>query len=130
MNVSSIANSALPASATSASELAATRATGSQRKPFTAAAMRSADPAEQRAAVASQFEAILVRQLLSKTMTSMLGNGGESSSGPAASVYGDMITDTFAQQLTSGQGLGLGHMLEKQLAPRSVTASASTPAGK
>ncbi|MGH7947344.1 MAG: hypothetical protein ACREF9_20415, partial [Opitutaceae bacterium] len=37
------------------------------------AALRNAGPGEQRAAVAAQFEAILVRQLLGKTMTSMLG---------------------------------------------------------
>ena len=79
---------------------------------FTAAAMRHAAPAEQRAAVAKQFEAILVRQLLGKTMNSMLG--GESG-GVAGSVYGDMLADTISQQLTAErqhavaprQGLGL-----------------------
>lgn len=81
---------------------------------LTGAALRHAGPAEQRAAVASQFEAIFVRQLLGKTITSMLGDG-KSVSG---SVYGDMMTDVFAQQLTAGSGLGLARMLEKQLAPR------------
>ena len=46
-----------------------------------------------------------MRQLLGKTMTSMLG--GEQG-GVAGSVYGDMLADTMAQQLSAGQGFGLG----------------------
>lgn len=82
---------------------------------FNAAAVRNATPAAQRAAVAAQFEAILVRQLLGKTMNSMLG-GAES--GAAGSVYGDMLADTMAQQLTAGRGLGLSRYIEQQLTPR------------
>jgi Rod binding domain-containing protein len=83
------------------------------------AALRSASPAEQRTAVASQFEAILVRQLLGKTMSKMMGSGDST----AGSVYGDMITDTLAQSLTAGQGLGIGRMIEQQLAPRAPAAA-------
>jgi peptidoglycan hydrolase FlgJ len=79
------------------------------------AALRNASPTEQRAAVAAQFEAILVRQLLGKTMTSMLGGAD---SGAAGSIYGDMLADTMSQQLTTGSGLGFGRFLEKQLTPR------------
>jgi Rod binding domain-containing protein len=86
------------------------------------AALRNANPAEQRAAVASQFEAIFVRQLLGKTMTSMLGSGG----GAMAGVYGDLMTDAFAQQLTAGSGLGLARLLEKQLTPRQPANPAPT----
>ena len=35
----------------------------------------------------------------------------------AGSVYGDMMTDSLAQNLTAGQGLGLGRMIEQQLTP-------------
>src|SRR5215217_5381443 len=77
-------------------------------RPLSGKALRNASPAEQRKEVSAQFEAILVRQLLGPTMTSMLGKDG----GAASNVYGDMLTDTFAQQLTRGGGLGLGHMLE------------------
>jgi len=70
--------------------------------------------AADRKRVSQQFEAILVRQLLGKTMTKMLG----SEESTAGSVYGDMLTDTLATQLTLGPGLGLGRMLERQLAPR------------
>ncbi|HYD82596.1 MAG TPA: hypothetical protein VEA63_01060 [Opitutus sp.] len=82
-------------------------------KPLTGSALRNASPEVQRKEVAAQFEAILVRQLLKPTMTSMVG-----SEGAATSVYGDLITETFATQLTRGQGLGLGRMLEQQLTPR------------
>jgi Rod binding domain-containing protein len=78
------------------------------------AALRRAAPAEQRAAVGAQFEAILVRQLLGKTLTSMVGGEG----GVSGSVYGDMLADTISQQLTAGPGLGLGRFLERQLAPK------------
>src|SRR5581483_11849993 len=77
---------------------------------LTGAALRNASPTEQRAAVAAQFEAILVRQLLSKTMNSMVSGSGD---GVAGSVYGDMLADTVSQQLTAGGGLGLGRILEQ-----------------
>lgn len=77
--------------------------------------------AADRKKVAQQFEAILVRQLLGKTMTSMLGSGAGGAS-TAGSVYGDMMTDSLAQQLTAGPGLGLGRMIEQQLTPRGLRA--------
>jgi Rod binding domain-containing protein len=115
MNVAAITNPSSPASVARLTDLAGSRSAAGPRKPITSASMRSADPAEQRSAVASQFEAIIVRQLLGKTMSSMLGS---EKSGPAANVYGDMLTDAFSQQLTAGSGFGLGRMLEKQLTPR------------
>jgi Rod binding domain-containing protein len=82
---------------------------------FNPAALKNATPDAQRKAVAAQFEAVLVRQLLGKTMNSMLGG---SEGGVAGSVYGDMLSDTLAQQLTAGRGLGLGRFIEQQLTPR------------
>ena len=102
---------------------ALTPATHAHAPHLSGAALRAAAPAEQRAAVAAQFEAILVRQLLGQTMTKMLGSG----EGAAASVYGDMLTDTLATQLSSGPGLGLSRMIEQQLTPRG--APAAPPAG-
>ena len=92
-------------------------------QPLSSKALRNASPAEQRKEVAAQFEAILVRQLLAPTMTSMLGEGGA-----ASNVYGDMLTDTFAQQLTRGGGMGLSQMLQKQLSPRAPLADFNSPA--
>lgn len=78
------------------------------------AALHAASPAAQRAAVATQFEAILVRQLLGPVLTKLLNQG----EGPAAGVYGDLLTDALANQLTAGPGLGLGRVIERQLEPR------------
>ncbi|HEX2853424.1 MAG TPA: hypothetical protein VHO24_09310 [Opitutaceae bacterium] len=79
--------------------------TADRRAPATAA---------DRKKVAAQFEAVLVRQLLSQSVGSMLG-GGDAVSG---TIYGDMMTDALAQKLTAGPGLGLGRFIEKQLTPR------------
>ena len=126
MNIAAIAN---PSSATVQTDLL-TNAERARAAHLHGAALRNASPAEKRAAVGAQFEAIFVRQMLGKTMTSRLGSGSGSGSGEsgggAAGVYGDMLTDTLAQQLTAGRGLGIGRMIEKQLAPRGVPAA---PAG-
>jgi len=82
----------------------------------------TAEEAAQRKKVAGQFEAILVRQLLSKSVGSMLGGDDV-----AGSVYGDMMTDTLAQNLTAGPGLGLGRIIEQQLTPRGPAAAATPP---
>jgi flagellar protein FlgJ len=79
------------------------------------------DPAAIKKA-ASQFEAIILRQLLAPSIEPMMAGslgGGQSSGG---SVYGYMLTDTLANSLAQGGGLGLAHMLEKQLTPRGVAA--------
>jgi Rod binding domain-containing protein len=88
---------------------------------LTGGALRTASEAEQRAAVGAQFEAIFVRQLLGKTMTSMMGSGNSTAGG----IYGDLITDTLAKSLTAGPGLGIGHLIEQQLTPRGVHAAAT-----
>lgn len=64
---------------------------------------------------ASQFEAIILRQLLAPTIEPVMsgGMGGGQSSG--GGVYGYMMTDVLANSLAQGGGLGWGHMLEKQL---------------
>lgn len=88
-------------------------------------APNSPEAAAQRKKAAAQFEAILVRQLLSKSVGSMLGGTGGNS--VAGSVYGDMMTDALAQNLTAGQGLGLGRMIEQQLTPPAAKTAAGQP---
>lgn len=121
MNVAALQLSAARSADPVSDHIAAHAANG---KPLSGKALRNASPAEQRKEVSAQFEAILVRQLLGPTMTSMLGKDG----GAASNVYGDMLTDTFAQQLTRGGGLGLSHMLEKQLTPRAPRANLNSSA--
>jgi Rod binding domain-containing protein len=117
MNISALTSPTSPASQTAL----LTEAEHARAAHLKGAALRTASPAEQRAAVGAQFEAILVRQLLGKTMTSMMGAGDNA----AGSVYGDLITDTLAQNLTAGKGLGLGRMIEQQMKPRGVPAIAT-----
>lgn len=118
MNVSALTSSAAAEPAARVAEL--TEAARAKAAKLSGSALRNAGPAEQRAAVAAQFESIMVRQLLGKTMTAMLGG---SEGGVSGSIYGDMLADTISQQLTAGRGLGLGRFLEKQLAPRGVPAA-------
>ncbi len=120
MNVSSI-NSSNPATLPDVQNVQPlTRSQRARASHLSGEALRNASPAEQRAAVASQFEAVLVRQMLGKTLTSMLGKDDNA----ATSVYGDLLTDTFSKQLTAGSGLGLASVIEKQMTPRAPIASA------
>ena len=78
-------------------------------------------PAEQRKAVAGQFEAIMLRQLLGNSLGSMMG--GDDS--PAGSVYGYMVTDVFASKLAAGGGMGLAKVIAQQLTPRGEAPAAA-----
>lgn len=81
------------------------------------------DPAEQRAAVAGQFEAILLRQFLQESVGSMMG--GKSGDGGGGGVYGFMLTDTLADKLSQGRGMGIAPMIAKQLTPRGISDDAA-----
>lgn len=64
---------------------------------------------EQAAEVSRQFEAILMRQFLSESMKPLLEGG------PSGQVYGYLVTDSLAETMTKGGGLGLSHILQAQL---------------
>lgn len=55
------------------------------------------------------FEAILLRQFLSESMGPMLQGG------PSGQVFGYMVTDSLANSISEGGGLGLSHVLQSQL---------------
>lgn len=86
-------------------------------------ALRHLPEADQVGAVASQFEAVLLRQFLQESVGKLMGGD---QGGPAGNVYGYLLTDTLAAQIAEGGGLGLGRVLEHQLAPRAP--GAVTPA--
>src|SRR5438067_1794885 len=89
------------------------------------------NPEEQRAAVAGQFEAILMRQFLQESIGSMMGgdkSGG--GSGGGGGVYSYMLTDTLADKLTQGRGMGIAPMIAKQLTPRGAVTSPANPEAK
>lgn len=86
------------------------------------------DPAAERAGVASQFEAILVRQFMQESIGSMMGGGaggkGASQAG-GGSMYSYMLVDSLAQKLTEGRGLGLAPIIARQLTPRGAASGVS-----
>ena len=85
-----------------------------------AAAMGSADrlkkmpQAQQVKAVAGQFEAIMLRQLLEDSVSKVMGGD---KGGPTGNVYGYMMTDVLANKLSEAGGMGLSKLLEQQLSP-------------
>jgi Rod binding domain-containing protein len=113
MDVSAI-SSTNPAAAALAAAMPSRASGGSQPSPVTAA---------QRHKAAQQFEAILVRQMLSQSVGSMMGGEGHT----AGLMYGDLMTNVLAQNLTEGKGLGLGKMIETQLTPRAAPKVAGPP---
>ena len=64
---------------------------------------------EDAKTVSQQFESILLRQFLSESMKSLLENG------PSGQVYGYMLTDSLADSISKGGGLGLCSVLQAQL---------------
>lgn len=86
-----------PSVSLDAGELRPANASGTVKK--------ASDPKE----VARQFEAILVRQMLSESMKSMLEHGKD------GQVYGYYVTEALADGITKGGGLGLRSILETQL---------------
>jgi len=84
-------------------------------------ALRNLPQAEQVKAAAGQFEAIILRQLLTESVGKIMGQG------PSANTYGFMLTDVLANKLTEGGGLGISGMLAQQLTPRASLAEATAP---
>jgi peptidoglycan hydrolase FlgJ len=119
MNVSSIN------SAAEARRVFATEAGGGP-------ASSSARPSSQQVRAASrQFEAIILRQLLTPAIEPLMSHGiGGKSEGNAGGggVYGYLVTDVLANSLSQGGGLGLSRMLEKQLSPKSAPSAAQAAA--
>ena len=72
------------------------------------AASNNHDP-KKIAKVSRQFEAILLRQFLSESMKPLLQGG------PSGQVYGYMLTDSLANEISEGGGLGLAHVIQAQL---------------
>lgn len=88
-------------------------------RPAGASAGRKADEIKR---AAGQFEAIILRHLLTPTIEPLMsgGMGGAGSSG--GGVYGYMLTDVLATSLGTAGGLGLSKMLTQQLTPRGAPA--------
>jgi peptidoglycan hydrolase FlgJ len=75
------------------------------------AAKSDNDPAKI-AKVSRQFESILLRQFLGESMKPLLQGG------PSGQVYGYMLTDSLANEISEGGGLGLAHVIQAQLSQK------------
>lgn len=72
---------------------------------------RSSNKDDAKLAEASrQFEGVLVRQILSESMKSMLQDGA------SGQVYGYYLNDTISDSITKGGGLGLASVFQAQIA--------------
>jgi peptidoglycan hydrolase FlgJ len=95
-------------------------------------AAKSAQPnKEQIRAAARQFEAIILRQLLSPAIEPLMSNGlgtKAAGQGGGGGVYGYLATDALANSLSQGSGLGLAKILEKQLTPKGTASAAQAAA--
>jgi len=91
-------------------------------------ASRGAGRADDVSRAAGQFEAIILRQLLSPTIEPLMSGGLGGAGGSGGGVYGYLLTDVLANSLGAAGGLGLSKMLTQQLTPRGVAPAAETPA--
>ncbi|HEX3728780.1 MAG TPA: flagellar biosynthesis protein FlgJ [Opitutaceae bacterium] len=107
------------------SAISSLASTGELPGSFSLRGLQNKSPEAQRTAVAGQFEAILLRQFLSKSVGSMMG--GENSA--QGSIYGYLLTDTLAQSMAAGGGLGMAKIIEQQLSPRGQPAAAAAAKG-
>jgi len=126
MNVSSI-NSATDARRLLAGEMAAAGSgagTASTKAELTPAQQQ----ARQAAGAAKQFEAIILRQLLSPAIEPLMNNGLGGGSNAGGGVYGYMLTDVLAGSLSQAGGLGLSKMLQQQLTPSGAAAAKAAAA--
>lgn len=72
-------------------------------------AVATQDDDARLGAASQQFEAILLRQFLSESMKPLLEGG------PSGQVYGYLLTDTLADSLSKGGGMGLSSVIQAQL---------------
>lgn len=72
--------------------------------------------------VASQFEAIILRQLLAPSIEPVMSGGLDGGQSTGGSIYGYMLTDTLANSMAQGGGFGLSRVIEKQFTPHGAKA--------
>lgn len=65
-----------------------------------------------------QFEGMIVRQILQEGLKPLLATP-PGSGAAGAGVYDYMLTDTLANAVSGGNAMGISHLLQAQLAPRS-----------
>ncbi len=89
-------------------------------KPGAAAA---AQDAKKIADSARQFEAMMVRQVLSETFKPAPAAKGQAM--PGSDIYQSFMTDTVADNISKGGSLGISNLLQSQLTPAKASHAAS-----
>ncbi len=79
----------------------------------TLAANKNVSDSQKINEVSRQFEAVLMRQILSDIRKPILDKSGGDPT--AAGIYNDMINNQMAQSIEQGGGLGLANSLSTQL---------------
>lgn len=72
---------------------------------------------------ARQFEAMMVRQVLSETFKPSPTAKGQGM--PGGDIYQGFMTDTVADNISKGGSLGISHLLQSQLTPAKAAHSVS-----
>ena len=83
--------------------------------------MAGDSPKAQAKVVSQQFESVLLKQFLDKSVGSMMGSGAGSD------VYGYMLTDALSQSLAKGGGLGLSSIAGAAARPERQAAGGRVP---
>lgn len=78
---------------------------------------------------ATQFEAIMLRQILKDSMKPMF-NGFLQGDTPGKDIYQQMMIDGLADTLARNKALGLADELARQITPMALPDGAVTPTGK
>lgn len=78
------------------------------------AADKRLSEAQKIGEVARQFEAVLLRQILSEAQKKIFHSTADPDS-MAGGIYRDMMTDQLAEKISSSGSFGLARVLERQL---------------
>lgn len=81
------------------------------------AASKSVKPEEKAAAVATQFESVMVKQYLKQALKPLF-KGVLNEDGGAAGMYKHFFTDAMAESIARGGGFGLSSVLQAQLSKK------------
>ncbi len=81
------------------------------------AASKTVKPEEKAAAVATQFESVMVKQYLKQALKPLF-KGVLKEDGGAAGMYRHFFTDAMAESIARGGGFGLSSVLQAQLSKK------------
>ncbi len=84
----------------------------------------SAQDAKKIEDSAKQFEAMMIRQVLSDTFKPS-PTAAKGQSMPGSDIYQSFMTDTVADSISKGGSLGISHLFQSQLLPADASHAAS-----